>query len=247
MPSAECYASAVLKESTLLPQLAKYIDITIPALIKMGRPSHLYPYPFSIYKWLPGKSLNLVRVENQTQLAYDMAKFLKQLNSVKGLEVGESKGRSHPSIYDEDLKLQVEKIVKIDPDLIDSHKALEAWDKACATKWDKEPVIFHGDFAVGNILIQDDKLSAVIDFGGCAIGDPACDLVIAWTYFTGEERGIFIDDMNFDYDTWLRARAWVFWKATFELCKYLDDFDCVKAEEQKRVIGEVMTSIFKGY
>ena len=66
----------------------------------------------------------------------------------------------------------------------------------------------HGDFAIGNLLVHDCKLSAVIDFGGAAVGGPACDLVIAWTYLSGRARDIFIQEMNLDPETWLRARAW---------------------------------------
>ena len=77
-----------------------------------------------------------------------------------------------------------------------------------ATKWDKTPVWIHGDFAIGNILIDSGKLSAVIDFGGIVVGDPACDLVIAWTYLSGKAREIFISEMDMEQDTLLRARAW---------------------------------------
>ena len=48
----------------------------------------------------------------------------------------------------------------------------------------------------------------------------ACDLVIAWTYLSGKARDIFIREMALDEDTWLRA--WVLWKATFELCQMAD-------------------------
>jgi aminoglycoside phosphotransferase (APT) family kinase protein len=87
--------------------------------------------------------------------------------------------------------------------------------------------------------MQDGKLSAVIDFGGAAVGDPACDLVIAWTYLSGKAREIFISEMNMAPDTWLRARAWALWKATFELCQIADK-NSSEAEVQKRIIDEVM-------
>ena len=83
------------------------------------------------------------------------------------------------------------------------------------------------------------KLSAVIDFGSAAVGDPACDLVIAWTYLTGKSRDIFISEMNMDQDTWLRARAWALWKATFELCQ-IEDKNSAEACLQKRIIDEVI-------
>lgn len=125
--------------------------------------------------------------------------------------------------------------------IIDSDKALNLWDKACATKWNKIPVWVHGDFATGNILMQDGKLSAVIDFGGTAIGDPACDLVITWKFFEGKSREIFMNEMALDENTWLRVKARTLWKTTFELCQ-LDDKNSSEAELQKRIIDEVMNA-----
>ena len=83
------------------------------------------------------------------------------------------------------------------------------------------------------------KLSAIIDFGGAAIGDPACDLVIAWTYLNGKAREIFISEMNMDDATLLRARAWALWKATYELTQVVDKSSAT-ALLQKQIIDEVM-------
>ena len=107
----------------------------------------------------------------------------------------------HVSVYDKGAREQIAELAEI----IDVTQALALWDKACATKWNKQPVWIHGDFAIGNILLsnrhcesqsgeaiqtndtrsprlltkpRDDgksyKLSAVIDFGGAAIGDLPC-------------------------------------------------------------------------
>jgi len=242
MPTASDYALKVPKEQELLPQLAKRLSVSIPAPIKMGKPSTDYPYPFSIYKWLPGKSINLLTLTDQDkeQLAFELAKFLKELQAITDVE-GPEPGQhnwwrgDHVSIYDKGAREQIAELVEI----IDASKALALWDKACATRWNKAPIWIHGDFAIGNILMDDGKLSAVIDFGGAAVGDPACDLVIAWTYLSGKAREIFIYEMNLDSDTWLRARAWALWKATFELCQ-ITDKNSLEAVLQKGIIDEVM-------
>jgi len=242
MPTPAGYALKVPKEQELLPQLAKRLSIRIPAPIKMGKPSADYPYPFSIYKWLPGKSINLLTLTDQEkeQLAFDMAKFLKELQAImdiKGPEPGQHNWwrGDHVSVYDKGAREQITELAEI----IDAGQALALWDKACATRWNKQPIWIHGDFAIGNILMDGDKLSAVIDFGGAAVGDPACDLVIAWTYLSGKAREIFISKMDMDPDTWLRARAWALWKATFELCQ-IPDKNSPEAGLQKRIIDEVV-------
>lgn len=242
MPTDADYALKVPKEQELLPQLAKRLSVSIPAPIKMGKPSTDYPYPFSIYKWLPGKSINFLTLTDQDkeQLAFDLAKFLKELqaiNDVEGPEPGQHNWwrGDHVSVYDKGAREQIAELAEI----IDVTQALALWDKACATRWNKHPVWIHGDFAIGNILMDGGRLSAVIDFGGAAVGDPACDFVIAWTYLSGKAREIFISEMDMDNDTWLRARAWALWKATFELCQ-ITDKNSAEAQVQKKIIDEVM-------
>ncbi|WP_342638511.1 aminoglycoside phosphotransferase family protein [Orientia tsutsugamushi] len=242
MPTAADYALKVPKEQELLLQLAKRLSVSIPAPIKMGKPSTDYPYPFSIYKWLSGKSINLLTLIDQEkeQLAFDLAKFLKELQAITDVE-GPEPGQhnwwrgDHVSVYDKGAREQIAELAEI----IDASKALALWDQACATRWNKTPVWIHGDFAIGNILMDSEKLSAVIDFGGAAVGDPACDLVIAWTYLSGKARKIFISEMDMDQCTWLRARAWALWKATFELCQIADK-NIPEAGLQKRIIDEVV-------
>ena len=71
------------------------------------------------------------------------------------------------------------------------------------------------------------------------IGDPACGLVIAWTFFSGKARDVFVDEMRLDDDIWLRSRAWALWKATFELCN-IEDKNSPEALFQKNIIDEVI-------
>lgn len=242
MPTAESYALKVPKEQELLPKLAKHLSVAIPEPIKMGKPSDDYPYPFSIYKWLDGQSANHITLDVQTSenIAFQLAKFLKELQAITDVE-GPGPGQhnwwrgAHVSVYDNDSREQMTHLAGA----IDSSSAMNLWERACATKWNKSPVWIHGDFVASNILIKDNKLSGVIDFGGTAMGDPACDLVIAWTYLSGTARNIFIYEMSLDDNTWLRARAWALWKATFELCN-ITDKNSTESSIQKRIINEVI-------
>ncbi|OJV16125.1 MAG: acetyltransferase [Alphaproteobacteria bacterium 33-17] len=245
MPTAEEYALKVSIEQELLPKLAPFLSVSIPAPIKMGRPSNDYPYAFSIYKWLPGKSLNFMNLstEEKEVLAFDLAKFLKELQAIKGVpELAPGQHNwwrgDHVSVYDKNAREQISKLVGI----IDDEKAMKLWERACNTKWNHNPFWVHGDFAIGNILMQNGKLSAVIDFGSTATGDPACDLVIAWTYFEGKARDIFVNTINMDDNTWIRTRAWALWKATFVLCNIVNK-DSVEALEKKKIIEEVLKDL----
>jgi aminoglycoside phosphotransferase (APT) family kinase protein len=100
-------------------------------------------------------------------------------------------------------------------------------------------VWFHGDIATGNLLVRDGRLAAVIDFGTCGVGDPACDLVIAWTFFSGESRRVFREDVDQDHGTWVRARGWAIWKALIVLAQVIDS-DPDQAAKLRREIADVI-------
>lgn len=241
MPTAESYALAIPKEYELLPKLATRLNTSIPTPLKMGMPSADYPYPFSIYKWLEGQSANHVQIDEATQesIALQLAAFLKTLHRIKDVD-GPLPGRhnwwrgDYVSVYDKEAREQISSLT----DSIDSAAALNLWEKSCVTKWRKAPVWIHGDFASSNILIKDNKLSGVIDFGSMGMGDPACDLVITWTYLSGKAREVFIKEMDLDADTWLRAKGWALWKATFELCQ-IKDKKSHEAKLQKEIISSL--------
>ncbi len=72
-----------------------------------------------------------------------------------------------------------------------------------------------------------------------AKGDPACDLVIAWTYFSGKAREIFIHQINLNQENLLVAKAWALWKATFELCQ-IENKNFLEVLFQRKIIDEIL-------
>jgi aminoglycoside phosphotransferase (APT) family kinase protein len=241
MPRGEAYALKVPKEQSLLAKLGKQISILIPQPLAMGKPSKNYPWNWSIYKYLEGDSANTIDLTDQDleQIAYDLAHFLKDLHQIDTKKAPQPglhnywRGE-HVSVYECGALKYFEQL----KDVIDTDKAIKIWEKASSTKWEKPPVWIHGDLAPGNFLIKDGSMSSVIDFGGCAIGDPACDLAIAYTFFKGKSREIFKKQVNLDEDTWKRSKAWVLWKAGYELT-HIEDKKSPKALEQVRIINEV--------
>lgn len=76
-----------------------------------------------------------------------------------------------------------------------------------------EPVIegvVHGDLIPGNLLLNESRLTAIIDWGGAGRGDIAQDLAPAWAVLTASERAAFEQAVGADESTWIRGR-------TFEL------------------------------
>src|SRR5207247_1831690 len=95
---------------------------------------------------------------------------------------------------------------------INTKAAIEVWEAALKTTWDRPPVWIHGDVSAGNLLVKAGRLSSVIDFGMLGVGDPACDLSIAWTLFSGESREAFRAMLPLDAGTWPPGR----WRRSVE-------------------------------
>lgn len=242
LPSAATYATKVQIEQKWLSFLAQHLSVAIPHPIALGTPSKEYPWHWSIYNWIEGKSANILQIDEShlPALAISLAQFLNELHKIDtagGPAAGPHnfyRGGSL-SIYDKETKSAIAQL----QGTIDTDAALAIWEQALNSQWDKKPVWIHGDLSAGNILIKDNRLAAVIDFGGMGIGDPACDLVIAWTLLTNESRQIFKSLVNLDPHTWARARGWALWKALITLAS-LKDKSCQEALKQQPIINAIL-------
>jgi aminoglycoside phosphotransferase (APT) family kinase protein len=104
-----------------------------------------------------------------------------------------------------------------------------------------DPVWVHGDCLLGNILVENNRLNAVIYFSDIGIGDPACDLVIAWSLLKPHSRKIFRENLeNIDDDTWERGRGLALSIALIMLLYYknsnLDFSNARKTHDRKCVM-----------
>ena len=242
VPSAESYASQVEKEQCWLPKLAPHLPLPIPQPLAMGKPSGDYPWPWSVYQWLDGKTASLDAISDLSQFALKLAEFLKALqkiDSTGGPVAGPQNFYRGGSlkIYEQETR---EAIKKLDPTL-DSKRITEIWNRALDSEWNQPPVWMHGDIAVGNLLVNNGELSAVIDFGQLGVGDPACDLVISWTLFKDQSREVFKKAISLDEQTWERAMGWALWKALI-VYTALPGSNCnaIEIEKAKRVINELL-------
>ncbi|UUU30677.1 aminoglycoside phosphotransferase family protein [Streptomyces sp. CA-210063] len=214
LPSAEGYVAAVAKEDRCLPHLAEQLSLPVPEPVAVGRPAAGYPFPWSVRRWLPGDTVEASTDIDRTQLARDLGDFLTELREAPAHQ-GPAAGRHsyfrgcHPSVYGDEVEGALDRL----KDVVDVGACREIWASALTSAWPLPPTWFHGDVSVGNLLATGGALSAVIDFGSSGVGDPACDLVIAWNHFVGEERKVFREAVGLPEDAWRRARGWALWKA----------------------------------
>ena len=220
LPSADAYVAQIEKEHRWLPVLARGLPLPIPEPVANGRPGGGFPRPWSVYRWIEGDPASTDRIADLTEFAADLAAFLAALYAIDasgGPPAGaHSFFRGGPlDTYDAQSRASIERLA----DDIDIEAATEVWDAALASTWNRPPVWVHGDVAASNLLVTEGRLRAVIDFGCSAVGDPACDLVMAWTFFAGESAEVFRSGLRFDDATWARARGWALWKALITLAR----------------------------
>jgi len=237
LPSAQEYAAQVKKEQTWLPILASNLSIPISQPIAMGKPSKNYPFNWSVYRWIEGQSANSLIIDglDLNIIAVQLAQFLHELHQIDSQGGPVTDRGGSPIFYDDEARSTMIQL----QNLIDVNTATSVWEAAISSRWNKAPMWAHGDLSSGNILIQDNRLCAVIDFGSITIGDPACDLVIAWTFLKNESRQIFKKQINLDKDTWARARGWALWKALITLAP-LKDKNNSDATAQLQIIDEIL-------
>ncbi|MFJ9036824.1 aminoglycoside phosphotransferase family protein [Streptomyces sp. NPDC102406] len=198
------------KEFEWLPRLAPHLPLPIPMTVAVGEPGLGYPWPWAVSRWLDGEVATVEALSDSSKAAVQLAEFLCALQAF-------APGDFSVEDADEDLTGQpladrdraTRAAITEVAGVFDAVAMTELWDAALsAPGWDRPPVWFHGDFHTGNLLTVDDRLSAVIDFGGLGIGDPACDLTIAFTLMSAGSRAAFRSTLDVDDATWTRGRGW---------------------------------------
>lgn len=239
LPSGAAYAGHVQKENIWLPKLQSQLSMKISAPVAMGTATDDYPFPWSVNAWIVGETVSLKTVTDFNRLAKDIARFLKELQAIDstgGPLAGEQNfyRGGDLAVYHEETLRALENLEKVFP----TEKLKEIWNRALASHWDSSSIWVHGDVEVGNLLVREGKLVAVIDFGILSIGDPASDYVMAWTFFEKEGRKAFKEALSCDEETWQRSQGWALWKALISYQK-----EKTKSEQSlwaKRTIKELL-------
>ena len=224
LPRIQWATKQAAKEAEWLPKLAPRLPLALPVQVAMGRPAEGYPFDWSVYEWLPGENANGT-IDDLHQAAVDLAAFVKALRQIgtAGAHPRPRGERGGPLLEgDEQVRRSIAQLGAP----IDSAAALRSWEESLnAPAWDGEEVWVHGDLLPGNLLVVDGRLSAVIDWGGLNVGDPACDLQPAWNVFSGDggsSRIRFRAELDVDDASWLRGRGWALYQAVSALPYYWD-------------------------
>ncbi len=193
-----------------LPMLASHLPVRIPVPLHVGEPGAGFPWRWTVVPWFEGSTPPRLGCDDIT-LAREVAAFVRALHRVDPAGgPGKPPGSRGSALHhaDEGVRRVLPRLAGHD-DGFDVAAAEAAWD-AClaAPDWGGAPVWIHGDLQPGNLIVDGNRLAAVIDFGALGVGDPAPDVAPALWTFTGAARDTYREAVHYDDATWRRACGW---------------------------------------
>lgn len=223
------------KERRWLPVLAPVLPLAIPVPLAIGEPGEGYPFVWSVYTWLEGELPLVEPIADLRQAAADLAKFVAALQRVDPTD-GPPPG-PHNAYRGVPLALRDEftrESIAALGDAIDARAVSDVWEAALrAPDWDRAPVWIHGDLDARNVLVEQGRLSGVIDFGCLGVGDPATDVMVVWKLLSPETRNDFRAALAIDDATWARSRGWAVSQAVTALAYYTLETNAVLVREAR--------------
>jgi len=239
LPRVREWARDLEKEWHWLPTLAPHLSLRVPTPVAKGRPDRSYPFAWAIYEWIDGQPYADELVDDEQRAAKELARFVVELRRI-GPIAGAPRGGRRPL---RELDAVTRAAIAATRGVIDSDAVAAAWERALdAPAWNGTPVWIHADLLRPNLLVHGGRLRAVIDFGSVGIGDPAADVIAAWTVFNQCGRSAFRDALDVDDGTWNRARGVALHQAALIIPYYITTNPGFVALA-KRTIEQVLADI----
>ena len=202
-------------------RLAAQVPVAVPEPIALGGPGAGYPGPWSVYRWIPGVSSDALDIGGSNAFTDDLAGFVRALHRIGTAgRRWNGTGRGGP-LGDADAEVRAS--LAASRGLVDVDAVTNRWD-SCLTvpRGAGRDVWIHADLMPGNLVVRDGRLVAVIDLGAVGIGDPAVDLLPAWTLLSARTRDRYRRTLQVDDAQWERGRGWAIVQAAMALPYYVD-------------------------
>ncbi|HYI33452.1 MAG TPA: aminoglycoside phosphotransferase family protein, partial [Glaciibacter sp.] len=217
LPRVEEWAGDLDNESRWLPRLGSAgLSLQLPEPVAHGIPTSRYPLPWAIYRWIDGEPFTDAGVRDESEAAEDLAGFVTGLRHMD--PAGAPRAGRRPL---RELDSATREAIRAASGVIDGDGALAAWERSVnAPAWTGTPVWIHADLLRPNVLVFGGRLSAVLDWGSAGIGDPAADVIAAWTLFGPVGRDAYRNALSVDNDTWNRSRGFALHQAAMIIPYY---------------------------
>lgn len=236
LPLKPTWSPDLDREQRWLPFLSPRLSLRVPAPVSTGTPTGSYPHSWAIYSWITGQPYADNQIENEPRAALELAQFVLQLRLVELHPEAPAAGRKPLRQLDAVTRTAIDQA----QGQIDGAAATAVWGRALtASPWSGSPVWIHSDLLRPNLLVDDGHLRAVIDFGGVGVGDPASDVIAAWSVFGPIGRATFRAALDVDDDTWERARGIALHQAV-QIIPYYRDTNPGFVELARRTVEQVI-------
>ena len=203
-------------EIPLLQQLAPLVSLKIPYPLYIGAPTQAYQYHFQGYKKIEGSAACDVTLTESEQKACleRLAHFLKQLHRINAPQAqawGVEKNNYNQTNIEQmilTLEPRIKAIIKQNIYTIDLQFIAHEIEQARLAKipTDKNCLV-HADLHMKHIIINQKKLTGIIDWGDVTIGNPLIDFAIIHEFFPTSMHSIFFKIYgSIDTDHWQYAR-----------------------------------------
>lgn len=211
IPRRAAAASLVEHEQRWLPGLAERLPLPVPAPVRIGRPTTFYPWSWSVLPWIDGGPAGIDAQLDGPAAAETLGRFLAALHHPAPTDAPDNPGRGGPlSSRDAGFRQRLDLL----GGLVDQGAILERWTTCLeAPAWVGPPTWLHGDLHAHNLVSDQGRLVAVIDFGDITGGDPATDLSVAHSLLDPADHDRFRQaaataERPIDDAMWLRASGW---------------------------------------
>lgn len=227
------------KEFEWLPKLAPRLLPAIPMPVARGAPGEGYPHEWAVFSWLDGEDAASASLD-LPGAAIELARLLESLRRIEPAGGPPPGGRGGPlGPRDRATRTGIAALA----DSIDAERATAVWEAALAEPdWHRPPVWIHGDLDARNLLVQDGRITGILDWGSTCVGDPACDVKVAWAVLDAETRPIFRDLLEIDDATWARGRGWALSQAMIALPYYLHTYPVI-VQQARRWLAEALADL----
>lgn len=243
LPRKSSSVAPLEKERRWLPKLAPLVPLAVPVPLAKGVPAEGYPWEWSVYRWLEGETATRESLDDPGRAARDLALFvgaLQRVDPTDGPPPGEHNFFRGAPLAARDAATRT--AIAALRGALDADAVTRAWEAALAApEWDRPPVWIHGDLDVRNLLLHEGRLSAVLDFGCLGVGDPACDVMVAWKVLPADTRDLFRAELSVDEATWARSRGWALYQSLTALAYYTLETNRVLVLEARRWLAEVLS------
>jgi aminoglycoside phosphotransferase (APT) family kinase protein len=207
LPRRVASATLLEHEQRWLPIIARHLATPVPVPLRIGKPGNQFPWQWSIVPWLSGEPADVAPLE--ADQAKPLARFLRSLHVAAPPDAPKNPSRGVPlqqraAAVEERLHRLAQKT-----SLVNS-TVTSLWESALQAPPAELATWFHGDLHPQNVLVEDGKLVAVIDWADIAAGDPATDLGCIWMLIptVAAREAAIAEYGSVPPGTWSRALGW---------------------------------------